>query len=323
MLARDEDILAAAEEWSKAGRGVALATVVETWGSAPRPVGSNLVIDAEGNFLGSVSGGCVEGAVVTEAIDVIESGQPKMLEFGVAWIGDAASSDRSRSRRPASVTAAADTEPRRPSASRGSAGPAGLPQRQQSPRRCSPRPGVLVAVPAHVASPVVQSGYPALRVGGSPSPRTAPSPWSFHAVQMDRHRVGMRRHRLRAPTALASSEWRGGRIEPAPGRRRDRCGVLEFQRGVGVALNPSVISAPGALRLELLNSSTTTAGDDARHAGGLVRIALLEARAPSAPKTKRICRKSGRNRVKPLIQAEDIDESAGGAPANSARSPDR
>jgi len=84
MLARDEDILKAAEEWRKSGRGVALATVVETWGSAPRPVGSNLVIDNEGNFLGSVSGGCVEGAVVTEAMDVIDSGKPKMLEFGVA-----------------------------------------------------------------------------------------------------------------------------------------------------------------------------------------------------------------------------------------------
>src|SRR6266404_7239890 len=75
---------AAAEQWRKAGKGVALATVVETWGSAPRPVGSNLVIDQEGNFLGSVSGGCVEGAVVTEALDVIDSGKPKMLEFGVA-----------------------------------------------------------------------------------------------------------------------------------------------------------------------------------------------------------------------------------------------
>jgi len=89
MLSRDEDILKAAEEWRKDGREVALATVVETWGSAPRPVGSNLVIDNEGNFLGSVSGGCVEGAVVTEAMDVIESGKPKMLEFGVpddtAW----------------------------------------------------------------------------------------------------------------------------------------------------------------------------------------------------------------------------------------------
>src|SRR6202165_4577354 len=83
-LARDEDILRAAEDWRKAGRGVALATVVETWGSAPRPVGSNLVIDDAGNFLGSVSGGCVEGAVVTEAMDVIENGKPKTLEFGVA-----------------------------------------------------------------------------------------------------------------------------------------------------------------------------------------------------------------------------------------------
>src|SRR6201994_4596659 len=83
-LARDEDILRAAEDWRNAGKGVALATVVETWGSAPRPVGSNLVIDQEGNFLGSVSGGCVEGAVVTEALDVIDSGKPRLLEFGVA-----------------------------------------------------------------------------------------------------------------------------------------------------------------------------------------------------------------------------------------------
>jgi xanthine/CO dehydrogenase XdhC/CoxF family maturation factor len=84
MLTTDTDILKAAEEWCKNGRDVALATVVETWGSAPRPVGSNLVIDSEGNFLGSVSGGCVEGAVVTEALDVIDSGKPRMLEFGVA-----------------------------------------------------------------------------------------------------------------------------------------------------------------------------------------------------------------------------------------------
>ena len=83
-LATETDILKAAEDWKAAGRGVALATVVETWGSAPRPVGSNLVIDGEGNFLGSVSGGCVEGAVVTEAIDVIESGKSRTLEFGVA-----------------------------------------------------------------------------------------------------------------------------------------------------------------------------------------------------------------------------------------------
>jgi xanthine/CO dehydrogenase XdhC/CoxF family maturation factor len=84
MLATDTDILKAAEDWRRNGREVALATVVQTWGSAPRPVGANLVIDAYGNFLGSVSGGCVEGAVVGEALDVIESGKPKMLEFGVA-----------------------------------------------------------------------------------------------------------------------------------------------------------------------------------------------------------------------------------------------
>src|SRR6202022_1250646 len=76
--------LKAAEDWQKAGHGVALATVVETWGSAPRPAGSSLVINDDGTFLGSVSGGCVEGAVVTEALDVIASGKPKMLEFGVA-----------------------------------------------------------------------------------------------------------------------------------------------------------------------------------------------------------------------------------------------
>ncbi len=63
---------------------VAIATVVETWGSAPRPAGSQLVIDADGNFEGSVSGGCVEGAVVAEAADVLDSGKPRMLEFGVA-----------------------------------------------------------------------------------------------------------------------------------------------------------------------------------------------------------------------------------------------
>jgi xanthine/CO dehydrogenase XdhC/CoxF family maturation factor len=84
MLAQSDDILKAAEDWRKAGHGVALATVVETWGSAPRPAGSNLVINDNGDFLGSVSGGCVEGAVVTEALDVIESGKPKLLEFGVA-----------------------------------------------------------------------------------------------------------------------------------------------------------------------------------------------------------------------------------------------
>lgn len=79
-----DDPLKVAEDWRRAGKGVALATVVETWGSAPRPVGSHLVIDADGNFMGSVSGGCVEGAVIAEAADVIETGEPRTLEFGVA-----------------------------------------------------------------------------------------------------------------------------------------------------------------------------------------------------------------------------------------------
>jgi xanthine/CO dehydrogenase XdhC/CoxF family maturation factor len=84
MTQSPDDILGTAERWRAEGRAVALATVVETWGSAPRPVGSHLVIDGEGAFLGSVSGGCVEGEVVTAALDVISSGAPKLLEFGVA-----------------------------------------------------------------------------------------------------------------------------------------------------------------------------------------------------------------------------------------------
>ena len=83
-LSSEQDILAAAEAWAKAGRQVAIATVIETWGSAPRPVGSHLVIDADGHFLGSVSGGCVEGAVVSEAADVIADGRARTMEFGVA-----------------------------------------------------------------------------------------------------------------------------------------------------------------------------------------------------------------------------------------------
>lgn len=82
--ALERDPLMIAEEWKRDGRDVAIATVVETWGSAPRQAGSHLVIDADGNFEGSVSGGCVEGAVITEAMDVLASGTPRMLEFGVA-----------------------------------------------------------------------------------------------------------------------------------------------------------------------------------------------------------------------------------------------
>jgi xanthine/CO dehydrogenase XdhC/CoxF family maturation factor len=84
MLTSEEDILLKAQEWKQAGRQVAVATVVETWGSAPRPVGSHLVIDEAGHFLGSVSGGCVEGDIVSQAQDVIEDGKPRLLEFGVA-----------------------------------------------------------------------------------------------------------------------------------------------------------------------------------------------------------------------------------------------
>ncbi|MGH6762869.1 MAG: XdhC family protein [Phyllobacterium sp.] len=78
------DPLLIAESWISEGKDVAIATVIETWGSAPRPVGSHLVIDGEGNFQGSVSGGCVEGAVISEAMDVLADGEPRSLEFGVA-----------------------------------------------------------------------------------------------------------------------------------------------------------------------------------------------------------------------------------------------
>jgi xanthine/CO dehydrogenase XdhC/CoxF family maturation factor len=81
---RDDDVLKAAESWRREGRKVAIATVVSTWGSAPRPAGSHLVIDEKQNFLGSVSGGCVEGEVIVAAGEVIESGKPRLLEFGVA-----------------------------------------------------------------------------------------------------------------------------------------------------------------------------------------------------------------------------------------------
>ena len=72
------------EKWTAAGREAALATVVSTWGSSPRPVGSHLVINDKGEFLGSVSGGCIEGAVVAEALEVIADGDPRVLEFGVS-----------------------------------------------------------------------------------------------------------------------------------------------------------------------------------------------------------------------------------------------
>jgi xanthine/CO dehydrogenase XdhC/CoxF family maturation factor len=77
-------ILETADQWVGEGRKIAIATVIETWGSAPQPVGSQLVVDSDGNFEGAVSGGCVEGAVITEAQDMIASGGHKVLSFGVA-----------------------------------------------------------------------------------------------------------------------------------------------------------------------------------------------------------------------------------------------
>lgn len=81
---RFDDIPETALRWYREGRGAALATVVETWGSAPRRVGSQLAISGAGEIEGSVSGGCVEGAVVAEALDAIEDGRPLMLEYGVS-----------------------------------------------------------------------------------------------------------------------------------------------------------------------------------------------------------------------------------------------
>ena len=71
-------------DWHRTGRKAALATVIETWGSAPRQPGSQLAISGEGQIMGSVSGGCVEGAVVTEALEAMEDGQSRLLTFGVS-----------------------------------------------------------------------------------------------------------------------------------------------------------------------------------------------------------------------------------------------
>ncbi len=71
-------------KWHRAGKGAALATVVETWGSAPRRVGAQLVIAGDGRIEGSVSGGCVEGAVIVEALEAIDEEEARLLEFGVS-----------------------------------------------------------------------------------------------------------------------------------------------------------------------------------------------------------------------------------------------
>jgi xanthine/CO dehydrogenase XdhC/CoxF family maturation factor len=85
----NQDLLGLAASWKASGRSVAIATVTNTWGSSPRPAGSQMVVDQAGSMMGSVSGGCIEGAVVKEALDVMEDGKPRLLDFGItneqAW----------------------------------------------------------------------------------------------------------------------------------------------------------------------------------------------------------------------------------------------
>ena len=83
-MAENLDGLRAALAWHRAGHAVALATVAQTWGSAPRPAGSHLVIRDDALFVGSVSGGCVEGAVAEAALEVLRTGERRLLEFGVS-----------------------------------------------------------------------------------------------------------------------------------------------------------------------------------------------------------------------------------------------
>lgn len=79
-----EEVLTKAADWLAAGHRVALATVVKTWGSSPRPAGSHLAVRDDQEFVGSVSGGCVEKAVIEEAVQAMEDGQSRLLEFGVS-----------------------------------------------------------------------------------------------------------------------------------------------------------------------------------------------------------------------------------------------
>jgi xanthine/CO dehydrogenase XdhC/CoxF family maturation factor len=83
-MSHDQDIFETAARWREQGRGVALCTVVATWGSSPRPAGSHLLVDDGETFLGSVSGGCIEGAVIKEAKEVIADGKPRLMDFGVS-----------------------------------------------------------------------------------------------------------------------------------------------------------------------------------------------------------------------------------------------
>ena len=79
-----EDMLEVAARWRAAGETVALATVVQTWGSSPRPAGSRLVVTGSGKLAGSVSGGCIESAVADAAKQTMQSGTPQLLDFGIS-----------------------------------------------------------------------------------------------------------------------------------------------------------------------------------------------------------------------------------------------
>jgi len=79
-----DDILELAIDWSRKGKRAAIATVVSTWGAASRQAGSQLIVDEDGAFEGSISGGCVEPAVITDAFDVIKSGRPRLVSFGIS-----------------------------------------------------------------------------------------------------------------------------------------------------------------------------------------------------------------------------------------------
>ena len=81
---RFENIPETALAWHRAGEAAVLATVIQTWGSAPRRVGSQMGINGAGDLVGSVSGGCVEGAVVIEAQEALQMQQPRVLEYGVS-----------------------------------------------------------------------------------------------------------------------------------------------------------------------------------------------------------------------------------------------
>jgi xanthine dehydrogenase accessory factor len=78
------EVLDELDQWTRAGEDIALATVVETWGSSPRPLGSKMVVTRSGKMAGSVSNGCIEGAVFEEAQKVLQTGKPKLAAFGVA-----------------------------------------------------------------------------------------------------------------------------------------------------------------------------------------------------------------------------------------------